>query len=126
MCLGGLWSSPGTSFLNILNFLWMVQQVSGKVPEGPRSPCIQLKDILVFIIQMLFFNKHAFGLLAPVYWYWYCLLAPVNPVWNNSAVLFRGGITARKIQLSWKHESGSFLVLLVIARMLQLSRKHKQ
>jgi|NorSeaMetagenome_1021524.scaffolds.fasta_scaffold144795_2 hypothetical protein len=72
---------------------------------------------------MLFFNKHAFGLLAPVYWYWYCLLAPVIPVWNNSAVLFRGGITARKIQLSRKHEPGSFLVLLAIARMLQLSRK---
>ena len=26
--------------------------------------------------------------------YWYCLLAPVIPVWNNSTVLFRCAITA--------------------------------
>ena len=38
MCLGGCYRPSGATFVNILKTNRMVQKVSGKVQEGPRSP----------------------------------------------------------------------------------------
>ena len=67
MCLGGLRRSLGATVVKILIFCWMVQKVSGKVQEGPRSPPGPLKNYL-FFIKMSFVVNTFFNCLL------YCLL----------------------------------------------------
>ena len=48
MCLGGLRKSLGATSVNVLSFFRMVQEVSGKVQEGPGSPPDPLKSYVCF------------------------------------------------------------------------------
>ena len=68
ICLGGLWSSLGTSFLNILNcFCGWSSKCLGRSRGDPRSPLGPLQRYFG-VIQMPLF-KHVFYL--PIV---YCLL----------------------------------------------------
>ena len=64
----GSWGSLGTTFINFLNCFWMVQKVSGKVQEGPRS-LLDPFEIRFRFTKMSF----VFNIFAIVYYIAYCI-----------------------------------------------------
>ena len=59
MCLGGLRRSLGATFVKHILKHIMVQKVSGKVQEGPRSPLDPLKNYICFL-KIFIFSENVF------------------------------------------------------------------